>query len=142
MGCSQPDVAESYANVSITEGKVSSTVNGVQLQKKVEAQVIDEVGSNTLMGCGFELIKEDYSGFKQGVQTPALHVPSSRLFIASLHQKQQRMEANLAELKELSVKRHEDLLSLLAALPLLLPENTPGLPVSILFSAVPESCSL
>jgi len=50
------------------------------------------------------------------------------------------MEADLAELKELSAKRHEDLFSLLAALPLLLPENTPGLPVSILFSAIPESC--
>ena len=109
-------MVEFYVNVSITEGKVSSTVNGVQLQKKVEAQVIDEVGSNTLMGCGFELIKEDYSGFEQGVQTPALHVPSSRLFIASLHQKQQSMEADLAELKELSAKGHEDLLSLLATL--------------------------
>ena len=43
------------------------------------------------------------------------------------------MEADLAELKELSEKRHEDLLSLLAVLPLLLPENTPGLPVSLLF---------
>jgi len=52
------------------------------------------------------------------------------------------MEAGLAELKELSAKRHEDLLSLLAVLPLLLPENTPGLPVSILFSAIPESCYL
>ena len=88
-------------------------MNGVELQKKVKAHVIDEVGSSTFMGCSFELIKKVDSGFEQGVQTPALPVPSSGLSIASLHQKQQRMEANLAELKELSVKRHEDLLSCL-----------------------------
>jgi len=52
------------------------------------------------------------------------------------------MKTDFAALKELSAKRHEDLLSLLAALPLLLLENTPNLPVSILFSAIPESCYL
>jgi len=109
-------LVEFYVNVSITEGKVSSTVNGVGLQKKVEAQVIDEVGNSTLMGCDFELIKEEDFGFEQGVQTPAPPVPSNGLFITSLYQKQQRMEADLAELKELSAKRHENLLSLLAAL--------------------------
>ena len=41
MGCSQPDLAEFYDNASVTEGKVSSTVNGVELQKKVKAHVID-----------------------------------------------------------------------------------------------------
>ena len=112
MGCSQPHLAEFCTNVSVTEGKASSTVNAVELQKKVKAHVIDEVGSSTLMGCGFELIKEDDSGFEQGVQTLAPPVPSSGLFIASLHQKQQRMEADIAELKELSAKRHEDLFSL------------------------------
>ena len=68
------------------------------------------------MGCDFELIKEEDSGFEQGVETPALLVPSSGLSIASLHQKQQRMDADLAKLKELSAKYHEDLLSLLATL--------------------------
>ena len=29
---------------------------GVELQKRVEAQVIDEVGSSTLMGCGFDQV--------------------------------------------------------------------------------------
>ena len=87
MGCSQPDLAEFYDNASITEGKVSSTVNEIELQKKVEAQEIDEVGSSSLMGCGFELIKEDDFGFEQGGQTPAPPVPSSGLSIASLHQK-------------------------------------------------------
>jgi len=112
MGCSQPDLAEFYDNIFVTEGKVSITVNGIELQKKVKAHAIDEVGSSTFMGCGFELIKEIESGFEQGVQTPALLVPRSRLFIASLHQKQQWMKAVFAELKELSAKRHEDLFSL------------------------------
>jgi len=87
-------------------------VNGVELQEKEEAQVIDEVGSSTLIGCGFALFKEVDSGFEQGVQTPAPPVPSSGLSIASLHQNQQRMEADFAALKELSAKRHEDLFSL------------------------------
>jgi len=29
---------------------------GVELQRKVDAQAIDEVGSSTLMGCGFDLV--------------------------------------------------------------------------------------
>jgi len=30
---------------------------GVELKKRVDAQVIDEVGSSTIMGCGFALFK-------------------------------------------------------------------------------------
>ena len=29
---------------------------GVELQKRVEAQVIDEIDSSTLMGCDFNLV--------------------------------------------------------------------------------------
>jgi len=29
---------------------------GVELQKRVEAQVIDEISSSTLRGCGFDLV--------------------------------------------------------------------------------------
>jgi len=105
-------LAEFYHNISVTEGKVLSTVNGVELRKKVKAHIIDEVGSSTFMGCGFALIKEVDSGFEQGVQTPAPPVPSSGLFIASLHQKQQRIEADFTTLKELRTKCHEDLFSL------------------------------
>ena len=36
MGCSQPDLAEFYANVSITEGKVTSKVNGVKREFYVQ----------------------------------------------------------------------------------------------------------
>ena len=32
MGCSQPEVAEFYANVSVSEGVLSSTVNGVLIE--------------------------------------------------------------------------------------------------------------
>ena len=32
LGCSQPDVAEFYANVSVSGGVLSSTVNGVLIE--------------------------------------------------------------------------------------------------------------
>ena len=32
LGCSQPDLAELYANVSVTEDSVTSTVNGVHIE--------------------------------------------------------------------------------------------------------------
>jgi len=32
---------------------------GVELQKRVEAQVIDEIGSSTLIGCGFDLVQDE-----------------------------------------------------------------------------------
>ena len=32
LGCSQPDLAEFYANVSVTEDTVTSTVNGVLME--------------------------------------------------------------------------------------------------------------
>jgi len=35
---------------------------GVELQKRVETHVIDEVSSNTLMGCGFDLVQEEDPG--------------------------------------------------------------------------------
>jgi len=49
---------------------------GVELQKKVGVQVIDEIGSSTLMGCGFDLVKGELPGSKQGPQTPIPPVPS------------------------------------------------------------------
>jgi len=48
----------------------------VELKKKVDAQVIDEIGGNTIMGCGFTLIKAGDRSEDQGVQTPS--VPVSR----------------------------------------------------------------
>jgi len=58
MGCSQPDVAEFYANVSLSGGVLSSTVNAVLI----------EVGARTLgvisgvLATGFDLyVREDKS---------------------------------------------------------------------------------
>jgi len=48
---------------------------GVELKKKVDAQVIDEIGSSTIMGCGFALIKAGERSEEQGVQTPSVPVP-------------------------------------------------------------------
>jgi len=40
---------------------------GVELQKRVEAQVIDEIGSSTLMGCGLNLVQDEDPGSEQGM---------------------------------------------------------------------------
>ena len=94
---------------------------GVELQKKVEAQVIDEIGSSTLMGCGFDLVQDEDPGLEQGIQTPTppLPISSSRQpSVEVLQQEQQRLQAELtavegvlAEEKELNAKRREDLCS-------------------------------
>jgi len=47
----------------------------VELKKKVDPQVIDEVGNSIIMGCGFDLIRAGDSSDERGVQTPTLPVP-------------------------------------------------------------------
>jgi len=37
LGCSQPDVAEFYANVSVSKGVLTSTVNGVLIEVDARA---------------------------------------------------------------------------------------------------------
>jgi len=37
LGCSQPDLVEFYANVTISEGRMTSTVNGVLIEVDVSA---------------------------------------------------------------------------------------------------------
>jgi len=49
---------------------------GVELQKKVRVQVINEIGSSTLMGCGFNLVQDEVPGSEQGLQTPTTSGPS------------------------------------------------------------------
>jgi len=44
----------------------------VKLQKRIKVQVIDEIGSSTLIGCGFELIQGTVREAEQGAQTPLL----------------------------------------------------------------------
>jgi len=50
---------------------------GVKLKKKVDVQVINEICSNTIMGCDFALIKAGDRSEDQRVQTPSVHVPHS-----------------------------------------------------------------
>jgi len=47
---------------------------GVELKKRVDTQVIDEIGNSTIMGCGFALIKAGDCSGDQGVQTPPVPV--------------------------------------------------------------------
>jgi len=114
---------------------------GVELRKKVDAQVIDEIGSSTIMGCGCNLIKvgdrrqeQDASSpavpapvrrSDQGVPTPSVPVPraSSSQPVAPSPASDQELRADLSTLqrelkeeKELNAKRHADLLALLQAL--------------------------
>ena len=99
---------------------------GVELKKKVDAQVIDEVGNSTIMGCGFDLIRAGDPSDEQGVQTATLPVPRpspSQPAVSATPQEQQHLQDEITALKgafqeekELNAKRHEDLLALLIAL--------------------------
>jgi len=98
---------------------------GVELKKKVDAEVIDEIGSSTIMGCGFARIKASDRNEDQGVQTPSVPIPrpTSSLPAASASSEQQLLQDEitvlkgaLQEEKELNAKRHADLLALLTAL--------------------------
>ena len=48
---------------------------GVELRKRVDAQVIDKIGSSTIMGCGFVLIKVGDHRPDQEEQTPVVPDP-------------------------------------------------------------------
>jgi len=99
--------------------------------------MIDEVGNNIIMGCGFVLIKAGdrradqgaqtarvpapNRSEDQGVQTPSVPVP--RPTHRQPASSPQRLQADLTafqrefhEEKELNAKRHADLLALLTAL--------------------------
>jgi len=99
---------------------------GVEFRKKVDAQVIDEVGSSAIMGCGFDLIQAGDPSEEQGVQTPPLPVPRSSPSQPTtsapppdqqhLQDEITAMQGAFQEENELNAKRHEDLLALLTAL--------------------------
>ena len=58
MGCSQPDLAEFYANVSVTEDRVTSTVNEVHIE--FDAHTLGDILG--VLADGFDLyIREDKS---------------------------------------------------------------------------------
>jgi len=99
---------------------------GVELKKKIDAQVIDEIGSRTIMGCGFALIKAGDRSDDQGVQTPSVPIPRptpsqpAAPTSPSSHQLLQdeiiALKGAFQEEKELNAKRHAGLLALLTAL--------------------------
>ena len=99
---------------------------GISLQKKVGVQMVDEIGNNTLMGCGFKLVKGAHVASEQGSRTPFPPVPgssSSEPSVDALLLDQSRLKIELAEVKDalaeektLNVKRHEDLLSAITTL--------------------------
>ena len=88
--------------------------------------MIDEVGSSTIMGCGFDLIRAGDPSDEQGVQTPIPPVPRpfpSQPAASAPPSAQQLLQDEITALKdalqeekELNAKRHEDLLALLTAL--------------------------
>jgi len=58
LGCSQPDLAEFYARVTVTEGTVTSVVNWVQIE--FDAQTLGEILG--VPSVGFNLyVREDKS---------------------------------------------------------------------------------
>jgi len=58
LGCSQPDVAEFYANVSLSEGVLTSTVNGVLIE--VDSRALGVISG--VPAIGFDLyVHEDKS---------------------------------------------------------------------------------
>jgi len=94
---------------------------GVELKKKVDAQVINEIGSSTIMGCGFALIQGGVRSEHQGV--PAPRPPTSQPAASTSTLSQQQLQDEITALKgvlqaeqELNAKSHADLLALLSAL--------------------------
>jgi len=108
---------------------------GISLQKKVGVQMIDEIGSSTLMECGFKLVKGDHAVSEQGPRIPFSPVPdssSSEPFVDHLLLDQTwlktelaKVKAALAEEKDLNAKCHEDLLHAISALTAKLPTPPP-----------------
>jgi len=97
---------------------------GVELKKKMGVQFIDEIGSNTLMGCRYTLVGGP--ALEQGTRTPCPPVLDGTLVrpsVETILQDQSRLKYELTEVKKalaeekaLNAKRHEDLLALLSAL--------------------------
>ena len=83
------------------------------------AQIIEEIGIDTLLGCGYEVGEGSVS--KQGRRPPISGQPSIKVETVledNTHLKDElsAVKAALAEEQALSAKRHEDLLALLSTL--------------------------
>ena len=93
---------------------------GVELKKNVGVQAVDDIGSSTLMGCGFTLVEGPAS--KQGARTPFAPISgssSAQPSVESVLSDQAKLKSELTEVKDalveqkaLNAKRHEDLLAL------------------------------
>jgi len=75
--------------------------------------VTNEIGSNTLMGCGFKVSKGEPAISKQGPRTPSSPVPGSFACSSSLDDVLSEVQTTLAVEQALNAKCHEDLLSAL-----------------------------
>jgi len=83
---------------------------GVELHKNVGVQVIDEIDSSTLMGCGFSLVQDEVPGSEQGLQTLTPPVPrgsSRRLSLEALQQEQHQFQSELIAVKGVLVEKKE-----------------------------------
>ena len=113
---------------------------GIELRQKVKAQAIDEVGSSTIMGCGYTLLQPGDRRTAQGAQPSAAPAPAhgeeqgaqvptvggsvpAPLLVPPITMPDQGLRDDLSVLqrefqeeKELNAKRHADLLALLQAL--------------------------
>jgi len=72
---------------------------GVVLQKKMGVQMVDEIGSSTLMGCDFTVVKGEQTASEQGPRTHFPPIPgtsSSEPFVDALLQDQSRLKTKLA----------------------------------------------
>ena len=88
--------------------------------------MIDEIGSSTIMGCGFALFKAGDHSEDQRVHTPSVPAPRptpSQPAASTSTSSQQQLHDEITALKsalqadqELNAKRHADLLALLTAL--------------------------
>ena len=88
----------------------------------------DELGSNTLLGCGFKVTKGEAAASEQGPHTlftpiSAASSLSSKPSVEALLQDQNwlkdelsEVKAALSEEKALNAKHHEDLLNVISAL--------------------------
>jgi len=105
---------------------------GFPLQKRMDFQVTDEIGSNTLLGCRFQIKKSEGSVLEQGPKTPfgssrhpvsSMAASSSTTMVAALVQNQLHLKEEIAEVKQalteakaLNTQCHEDILRALSTL--------------------------
>ena len=76
----------------------------------------NEINSNTLMGCGFQVAKGEPATSEQGPRTSFLSVPGSSAGSSSLDQSQLKAELSEVTTVLAEEKAHEDFLAVLFTL--------------------------